>query len=253
MSKRKRTSYSGRKPRSAASFASSRRQHLGKKKQFTAKQAFHIKEILKESKKWQDCSLDDTALTTLMTEMPMTLPSGNGQFYWIGQTDVEDNNRNGDTIRGTTMDIRGTLKTKYQGTTTCRLMLVQWAQNANHDIREVLNDYQQPAGTSYSNNVVNSFRKMNGTQPYNVLWDKKIRIGNAQVLPTGGTFPIVTKDFRIYVKLTPKQSKMTYGLPQPGGPVKNPIFLYACYADTTGVTALAPQLEYTARIRYVDV
>ena len=89
MSKRKRTSYSGRKPRSAASFAASRRKHLGKKKQFTAKQAFHIKEILKESKKWQDCSLDDTTLTTLMSEMPMTLPSGNGQFYWIGQTDEE--------------------------------------------------------------------------------------------------------------------------------------------------------------------
>jgi len=253
MPKRKRTSYSGRKPRSAASFAVSRRKHLGKKKQFTAKQALHIKEILKESKKWQDCSLNDTALTTLMTEMPMTLPPGNGQFYWIGQTDDEDNNRNGDTIRGTTMDIRGTLKTKYQGTTTCRLMLVQWAQNANHDIKEVLNETQQPQGTTYSNVVCNSFRKMNGTQPYNVLWDKKIRITNSNALPTGGTFPIVCKDFRIYVKLTPKQAKMTYGLPQPGGPVKNPIFLYACYADTTGVQALAPLLEYTARIRFVDV
>ncbi len=251
--KRKRTSYSGRKPRSAASFARSRRKHLGKKKQFTEKQARHIKEILKESKKYQDCSLNSTALTSTMTELPMTLPASGGQFYWIGQTDAEDQNRNGDTIQATTMDIRGTLTSKYYGTTTVRVMLVQWAQNNQHSITEVLEDVAQPTGLAYTNNVVNSFRKMNGTQPYNVLWDKKITMKSDNIVPTGGGFPIITKDFRIYCKLTPKQAKMTYGAPTAGGPTKNPIFLYACYADTTGVTANAPKLQYTARIRFVDV
>lgn len=253
MPKRKRTSYSGRKPRSAASFAASRRRHLGKKKQFTEKQATLVKKILKESRKYQDCSLNDTTLTTQMTELPMTLPTSGGQFYWIGQGD-DQGDRNGDTIQGTTMDIRGTLKSIYFGTTTVRIMLVQWAQNNQHDIREVLNDYQQPAGVNYSNNVVNSFRKVNGTQPYNVLWDKKIQIKSDNIQTgTTGTFPVICKDFRIYVKLTPKQAKMTYGLPAAGGPTKNPIYLYACYADTTGVAANAPKLEYTARVRFVDV
>ena len=222
------------------------------KRQFTKTQERSLKDILKEAKKWQDLVLQDTALSPTMSYISPTTPTG--AFYSIAQTDAEDNNRNGDTIRGTTLDIRGTLKTRYMGTTVCRLMLVQFAQRTGANINQVLEDYIPPAGLTYSSNVVDSFRKMNGTQKYQVLWDKKITMmKDGQVLPTGGTFPMVTSKFRAYVKLTPKQSKMTYEVPTATSPVKNPIYLYACYADTTGVTAYAPLLQYTARIRYVDV
>ena len=92
----------------------------------------------------------------------------------------------------------------------------------------------------------------NGTQKYGVLWDKKITMQkSSSPMPTGGTFPTITAPFRCYVKLTPSQAKMTYDSPVATSPIKNPIYLYACYADTTNSSQYAPLLAFTGRIRYI--
>lgn len=250
MSKRKRTS-SGRKPRSKASFAASRRKHLQAKKQsFTRTQRQHLKDILAETKKWTDVHKADQTLTTTMAMVVSDAPGGQGGWYAVPRTADEDENRNGSTIRGTTVDIRGTLKTSYEGTQVVRVMAIQFAERTTAAINQVLHSITPAAGTGESFAVVDSFRKMDPKIKYNVLYDKNIVIPAGDV---GAGTDVKTKAFRIYLKLTPSQSKMTYDYDTAVTPAKNPIYMFACYADNTGTTSQAPKLQYHGRLRYVDV
>lgn len=250
MSKRKRTSSSGRKPRSKASFAASRRKHLqAKKASFTPTQTKHLKAILAETKKWTDVHKADQTLTSTMAMVVSDAPGGQGGWFAVPRTADEDENRNGETIRATTVDIKGTLKTSYEGTQVVRIMAIQFAERSTAAINQVLHSITPAAGTGESFAVVDSFRKMNPTIKYNVLYDKNI------VLPSGeiAAGDVKTKSFRIYLKLTPSQSKMTYDYDTATTPGKNPIYMYACYADNTGTSSQAPKLQYHGRCRYVDV
>jgi len=223
------------------------------KPQFSKAQSRNLKELLKEAKKWQDVERADIALTPTMAYIGPSSPT-NGAFFTLPVGDDDEGQRNGETVSATTIDLRGTLKAKYNGTTVVRIMLVQWEQRGGANINQVLETPVPPAGLTYSSNTVDSFRKINGTQKYTVLWDRKITMNkDGEALPTGGTFGVTQKAFRAYVKLKPSQAKMTYDSDAATSPNKNPIYLYACYADVTGVQAFAPVLQYTARLRYVDV
>jgi len=219
-----------------------------KKPQFTKQQERSLKDILKEAKKWQDVTLADFALTPTMTNIVPT--PGTGAFYYIAQTDAEDNNRNGETIRGTTLDIRCSIKSRYSGTTYVRLMLVQFDQRTASSINDVLDSVTPPAGLTYSAAVVDSFRKINPDTKYKVLWDKKIVLNKEANQVLGG---IDERKVRIYHKLTPSQSKMTYDSAAATSPLMNPIYLFACYEDNSGSPGNAPTLQYTGRLRYIDV
>jgi len=220
-----------------------------KKPQFTKAQERSLKDILKESKKWADVHKSDQTLTSSMAMVVSDVPGGQGGWFAIGQTDAEDNNRNGDTIRAVSVDCRGTLKTSYEGTTVVRIIAVQFANRSTADIAKVLVSNTPSAGTGESSAVVDSFRVMNGDIKYNVLYDRKITIPSGEI----AAGDVKTKAWRIHMKLTPSQSKMTYDYTTAVTPKLNPIYLYACYADTTGVGTDAPKLQYHGRLRYVDV
>jgi len=148
------------------------------------------------------------------------------------------------------VDIRGTLKTSYEGTQVVRIMAVQFAERTTAYINQVLHSIAPAAGTGESFAVVDSFRRMNPSIKYNVLYDKNIVIPAGDV---GAGTDVKTKAFRIYLKLTPSQSKMTYDYDTAVTPAKNPIYMFACYADNTGTASQAPKLQYHGRLRYVDV
>jgi len=220
------------------------------KKQFTKEQERSLKDILKEAKKWSDVHKSDQTLTSTMAMVISDDPGGQGGWFAIPQTDSEtDSNRNGDTIRAVSVDVRGTLKSQFEGTTVVRIMAVQFSDRTTGNISKVLVSNTPAAGTGESSAVVDSFRVMNGDIKYNVLYDKKITIPAGDVDP--GDWK--TKAFRIYLKLTKSQSKMTYDFPTATSPKLNPIYLYACFADTTGVAADRPKLQYHGRLRYIDV
>lgn len=220
-----------------------------KKPQFTKAQERSLKDILKEAKKWADVHKSDVTLQTEMSMIVSDDPGGQGGFFAIAQTDAEDNNRNGDTIRGVSVDIRGTLKTAFEGTTCVRIMAIQYSNRSTADIAKVLVNKEATAGTGESSAVVDSFRVMNGDIKYNVLWDKKITIPAGEIPASD----FKTKAWRMYLKLTPSQSKMTYDYTTATTPKLNPIYVYACYADVTGDSNDAPKLQYHGRLRYVDV
>jgi hypothetical protein len=163
--------------------------------------------------------------------------------------------RTGLSIKAMNMDLRVSVTAESKHQQLVRLILIQFKEGGSFGdvLKTNTFDPNQPMS------VIRSFRKRKPDNEYTILADKIITFKpHADGSSAGSALQTRTKYCRFYHKFDEKGANMIYNTLANDDPVKNVVYLYACYATARqGADGSAfgnnqaPTIHYQCRQRYM--